>query len=86
MFASFYDSTNRYVREWNFQASTAKICALGLRRVAPGEKGSTINGVIFQAPGEMAEFDKRENGYTTQMPAATPRDPVLPLIQREIPY
>ena len=52
-----------YLREWNFQASTAKICALGLRRAKPGEKGSTINGVLFRAPDNMEEFDKRENGY-----------------------
>lgn len=38
-----------YVREWNFQASTAQICALGLRKVRPGETGATINGVLFQA-------------------------------------
>lgn len=52
-----------YVREWNFQASTAQICALGLRRVRPGEKGCTINGVIFAAPNDLASFDRRENGY-----------------------
>ena len=40
-----------YVREWNFQAPTAQICALGLRKVEPGNRGSTINGVIFPAPG-----------------------------------
>ena len=52
-----------FVREWNFQASTAQICALGLRRCAPNEHGSTINGVIFPMLGAMTEFDKRENGY-----------------------
>ena len=43
-----------YVREWNFQAPTAQICALGLRKVEPGNRGSTINGVIFPAPGVSA--------------------------------
>ena len=52
-----------YVREWNFQASTAQICALGLRRISPGEQGSTINGVIFPATDDMTSFDRRENGY-----------------------
>jgi hypothetical protein len=52
-----------YVREWNFQASTANICALGLRKISPGEKGSTINGVIFPASNDMTSFDQRENGY-----------------------
>lgn len=52
-----------YVREWNFQSPTAQICALGLRRVEIGEIGSTINGVIFPAPDDLSEFDKRENGY-----------------------
>jgi len=51
------------VREWNFQAATAQICALGLRKVEPGEAGSTINGVIFPAPDDLADFDRRENGY-----------------------
>ena len=52
-----------YVREWNFQSSTAQICALGLRRIGPGEKGSTINGVLFPAPDDLSSFDARENGY-----------------------
>ena len=52
-----------YVREWNFQASTAQISALGLRRIRPGEQGATINGVLFPAPDDLAVFDERENGY-----------------------
>jgi len=52
-----------YVREWNFQAATAQLTALGLRKTRPGEKGATINGVIFPAPDDMSEFDRRENGY-----------------------
>jgi len=52
-----------YVREWNFQASTAQICALGLRRVRPGEVGATINGVLFPAADDLTAFDARENGY-----------------------
>ena len=47
----------------NFQASTAQICALGLRKVRPGEVGATINGVCFPAADDLTEFDKRENGY-----------------------
>lgn len=41
----------------------AQICALGLRRVRLGEQGSTINGVLFPASGDITQFDKRENGY-----------------------
>ena len=52
-----------YVREWNFQSPTSQICALGLRKTSPGEKGATINGVIFSAPDDMSSFDVRENGY-----------------------
>jgi len=52
-----------YIREWNFQASTAQICALGLRRAQEGERGATINGVLFPAPDDMNAFDRRENGY-----------------------
>jgi len=52
-----------YVREWNFQAPTAQICALGLRKTGPGEAGSTINGVIFPVSEGLASFDERENGY-----------------------
>ena len=60
-----------YVREWNFQASTAQICALGLRKCRPHELGATINGVIFPAPDDMAAFDTRENGYQrVEVPAS----------------
>lgn len=52
-----------YVREWNFQASTAQICALGLRQCAAGEQGASINGIICSAPDDMTAFDARENGY-----------------------
>ena len=52
-----------YVREWNFQSATAQICALGLRRVRPGEAGSSFNGVCFPAPDDLGAFDERENGY-----------------------
>jgi len=52
-----------FVREWNFQAATAQICALGLRKTKPNEKGASINGVIFPAPSDLNDFDKRENGY-----------------------
>ena len=52
-----------FVREWNFRAPTAQICALGLRRVEEGEVGATINGVCFPAPDDLSEFDQRENGY-----------------------
>ena len=32
-------------------------------QVRDGEKGASINGVLFPAPSDMSEFDKRENGY-----------------------
>ena len=37
--------------------------AMGLRRCGPGEAGSTINGVVFPAPDDLCEFDRREMGY-----------------------
>ena len=52
-----------YVREWNYQSATSQICALGLRKCAPGERGSTINGVLFPAPSDLTSFDQREAGY-----------------------
>ncbi|KAK3249716.1 hypothetical protein CYMTET_40866 [Cymbomonas tetramitiformis] len=71
-----------YVREWNFQASTAQICALGLRRCQPNEKGSSINGVLFPAPDDLTEFDKRENGYQR---VVVPRDMIELLSWQELP-
>ena len=35
----------------------------GVLQVRDGEKGASINGVLFPAPSDMSEFDKRENGY-----------------------
>ena len=71
-----------YVREWNFQASTAQICALGLRRCKPGEKGATINGVICACPDDMTSFDRRENGYRR---VAVPADLVELLSWQRLP-
>ena len=45
------------------QSPTAQICALGLRQCLQGEKGATINGVIFPAAEDMSTFDVREAGY-----------------------
>ena len=36
---------------------------MGVLQVRDGEKGASINGVLFPAPSDMSEFDKRENGY-----------------------
>ena len=64
------------------EASTAQICALGLRKVRPGEKGAAINGVLFAGPEDMSEFDKRENGY---MRVEVPMEMVELLSWHELP-
>jgi hypothetical protein len=52
-----------YIRAWN-DRSLSGFTALGLRKAAPGEKASTINGVIYAADtGDIAKFDAREAGY-----------------------
>jgi hypothetical protein len=52
-----------YARSWAVQ-SPSGFTALGLRKVDPGEKGSTINGVLYPVkPGELAKFDARESSY-----------------------
>ena len=52
-----------YVRVWNDRSSSG-FTALGLDKVAPGEKGSTINGVLYPVDGtDMAKYDLREQGY-----------------------
>lgn len=71
-----------YVREWNFQAATSQICALGLRRTGPDEAGCSFNGVLFPAPNDMSLFDKRENGYRR---VHVPRDQVDLLSWQQLP-
>ena len=52
-----------YVRAWN-DRSRSGFTALGLRKAGPGEKASTINGVIYAADtDDIAKFDAREQGY-----------------------
>ena len=52
-----------YLRTW-CDRSASGFTALGLRKPGPGEKASTINGVIYAVEGnDMAKFDAREQGY-----------------------
>jgi hypothetical protein len=52
-----------YRRTWNSR-SPSGFTALGLRKAAPGEAGSTINGVLYPVAGQdMSKFDEREVGY-----------------------
>jgi hypothetical protein len=52
-----------YARTWN-DRSLSGFTALGLRKLNPGETGSTINGVIYPVEGaDMSNFDAREKGY-----------------------
>jgi hypothetical protein len=56
-------ATFGYIRTWN-DRSASGFTALGLRKPSPGEKASTINGVLYAAGGDdMAKFDAREEGY-----------------------
>jgi hypothetical protein len=52
-----------YIRAWD-DRSTSGFTALGLRKPGPGEKASTINGVLYPVDGDdMAKYDVRERGY-----------------------
>ena len=52
-----------YYRAWN-DRSASGFTALGLRKVGAGERGSTINGVLYPVDGsDMAKYDSREQGY-----------------------
>lgn len=52
-----------YLRGWD-DRSPSGFTALGLRRPAPGETATTINGVLYPAEGaDMSAFDARERGY-----------------------
>jgi hypothetical protein len=56
-----------YIRSWNHHSppgSQSGFTALGLRKQKPGERGVTINGVLYEAKGaDMTKFDQREAGY-----------------------
>ncbi|MBV9827444.1 MAG: gamma-glutamylcyclotransferase [Alphaproteobacteria bacterium] len=53
-----------YVRTWNEHNPTARFTALGLRKIAAGEPGNTINGVIYPVDDQqLADNDDREIGY-----------------------
>jgi hypothetical protein len=57
-------ATFGYVRIWNEHNPTARFTALGLRKTAAGERGNTINGVIYPVDDQqLAENDDREIGY-----------------------
>ena len=52
-----------YIRVWN-DRSRSGFTALGLRKAGPGEKASTINGVLYAADvDDITKFDAREQGY-----------------------
>lgn len=52
------------VRSWCARADRLGFTALGLRRLAPGEAGWSINGVVFPVePALLPRFDRRESGY-----------------------
>jgi hypothetical protein len=62
-----------YIRTWN-DRSASGFTALGLRKPGPGEKASTINGVLYAVEGnDMAKFDAREQGYAR---VEVPRDDI----------
>ena len=62
-----------YIRAWD-DRSTSGFTALGLRKPGPGEKASTINGVLYPVDGDdMAKYDVRERGYAR---VEVPRDDI----------
>ena len=51
------------IRTWNVRAPSG-FTALGLRKPYPGEKATTINGVLFPVEGDdMVAYDLREEDY-----------------------
>jgi len=71
-----------YIRAWS-NRSTSGFTALGLRKPAPGEKASTINGVLYPVEGDdMAKYDVREQGYTR---VEVPRDEIEPVSWMPLP-
>jgi hypothetical protein len=51
-------------RCWN-DRSPSGFTALGLCKAPRGERGTTINGVVYPVEGDdMSKFDQREEGYT----------------------
>ena len=62
-----------YIRTWS-DRSASGFTALGLRKPGPGEKASTVNGVLYAVEGnDMAKFDAREQGYAR---VEIPRDDI----------
>lgn len=71
-----------YIRTWN-DRSPSGFTALGLRKPAPNEKSSTINGVLYAVDGDdMAKYDSREKGYVR---IEVPQDDVEAVSWRRLP-
>jgi len=71
-----------YIRTWNDRSSSG-FTALGLRKAGPGEKASTINGVLYAAGvGDIAKFDAREQGYAR---LEVPRDDIEAVSWQRLP-
>jgi hypothetical protein len=71
-----------YCRTWN-DRSPSGFTALGLRKAARGEKGCTINGVLYPVSGaDMAKYDAREQGYAR---LEVPRDALQPVSWERLP-
>ena len=71
-----------YIRAWE-DRSPSGFTALGLRRPGPGEKASTINGVLYPVEGgDMAKYDIRERGYRR---VEVPRDDIEAMSWQPLP-
>jgi hypothetical protein len=71
-----------YIRAWD-DRSTSGFTALGLHKPGPGEKASTINGVLYPVDGDdMAKYDIREQGYAR---VEVPRDDIEALSWERLP-
>jgi hypothetical protein len=71
-----------YIRAWD-DRSLSGFTALGLRKPGPGEKASTINGVVYAAEvDDIAKFDAREQGYAR---IEVPRDDIEAVSWQRLP-
>jgi hypothetical protein len=71
-----------YSRAWNIR-SPSGFTALGLLKAGPGQKGSTINGVLYPVEGEdIAKYDEREKGYAR---VEAPRDEIEAVSWERLP-
>ncbi len=71
-----------YIRTWSDRSSSG-FTALGLSKAGPGEKGSTINGVLYAVDdSDITKYDAREQGYAR---VSVPRDEIQAVSWERLP-